>query len=89
MPTIRNKTGRPISIHVFGGKKLHLGPGKLGDVSTQTTEMPSFRRLIDEGSIEVVGDTAGITDRGGAGNVPSESTHGHKPPTVVMPKGNR
>ena len=89
MLTIRNKTVRPIQVHAFGGKTLHLGPGKTGEVSDQTSEMPSFRKLVDDGVIEIVGGPGQASERGAAENAPHESTHGHPQPTVVMPKGNR
>lgn len=89
MPTIRNKTGRPIQVHVFGGKTLHLGPLKTGEVSAHTAELPSFRKLVEDGTIEVVGGAGHSADHDGGAAVPHESTHGHKPPAVVKPKGNR
>jgi hypothetical protein len=89
MLIIRNRTARPITIHVFGGKTLHLGPLKTGEVSDQTASMPSFRRLIDEGTIEQVGTQDGASQPTDGTVTPHEATHGHKPPTVVMPKGNR
>ena len=89
MLTIRNTTGRPVTIHIFGGKTLHLGPHKVGEVSDQTESMPSFRRLIDAGTIELISSQESSGHRSGEGSVQSEATHGHKPTTVVMPKGNR
>ena len=89
MQTIRNKTGRPIQVHLFGGKTLHLGPRKTGEISDQTAELPSFRKLVEDGTLEVVGGSGNPADRENGDAVPHESTHGHKPPTVVMPKGNR
>ena len=89
MITIHNKTRKPIQVHAYGGKKLYLGPGKTGEVSDQTAEMPSFRKLIDGGLIELV---EGVTHAGGTtGEGPAKhaSTHGYPPTTVVTPKGDR
>jgi hypothetical protein len=58
-------------------------------VSDPATELPSFRRLVENGQIEIVGEERGTgseVDSGGAGQA---STHGHPQTRVVMPKGNR
>ena len=89
MKTIRNRTMRPLKIQLPGGKVLHLGPGKTGQVSDQTTERPSFMKLVKDGDIEVQGEGGATIDQAGMSSTPSESTHGHQPTTVVHPKGNR
>lgn len=90
MKLVRNKTREPLRVPLGGGKTLHLGPGKTGQVSHETLDHGPFRKLVDAGRIEIVGD--GSTDAGGGGDggqQPRETTHGHHPTTVVMPKGNR
>ena len=89
MKLLRNKTHKPLKISLEGGKVLHLGPLKTGQVSPQSLDRPSLRKLIDAGEIEIVGD--GESAGGGSveGGPLHESTHGHPQPTVVMPKGNR
>ena len=89
MKTILNKTLKPIKIPLPGSKRLHLGPGKTGQVSDQATQRPSFKKLVKEGAIEVVGEGASETT-GAEGSRPThESTHGHPQTTVVLPKGDR
>ncbi len=89
MKTIVNRTRRPLKIQLQGGKVLHLGPGKTGQVSDQTTERVSFRKLVKDGDIEVQGEGEATMDPSGASQTLSESTHGHHQTTVVHPKGNR
>lgn len=89
MKTVVNRSRTPIKIHLPGGKTLHLGPGKTGQVSDAACARPSFEKLVKNGEIEVVGEgEAGMSSAEGSPNV-QESTHGHHPTTVVMPKGNR
>ena len=89
MKTIRNRTRRPLKIQLQAGKVLHLGPGKTGQVSDQTTERPSFIKLLKDGDIEVQGEGEAAMDQSGRPTSPGESTHGHNPTTAVHPKGNR
>jgi hypothetical protein len=89
MKTIRNRSQRPIKIQMPGGKVLHLGPQRTGQISDQASRLPSFRRLVDSGDIEVVGEGEPAVSGADRPQVAHESTHGHTPPTVVLPKGNR
>jgi hypothetical protein len=89
MRTIVNRTRRPLKIQLPGGKVLHLGPGKTGQVADPTIERESFRKRVDAGEIEVLGDGETATQQAGSPAIPGESTHGHQPTTVVHPKGNR
>lgn len=89
MKEIVNKTMRPVRIPLPGGKFLALGPAKSGQVSDQATQLPSFKRLLDEGTIELLGDggrSVGAPE--GASTQPS-ATQGHKQQTVTHTKGNR
>jgi hypothetical protein len=87
--TVRNKTHKPIQIHLPGGKTLHLGPLKTGQISDQAVEQDAVRKLVRAGEIEILGETeTSHEDSNGAAPV-HEATHGHPPTTVVLPKGNR
>jgi hypothetical protein len=89
MKTVINRSRTPIKIHLPGGKTLHLGPGRTGQVSDAASERPSFQKLVKAGEIEIVGEgEAGASGTEQTPNV-QESKHGHQPTTVVMPKGNR
>lgn len=89
MKTVRNKTPRPIRVRLPGGKTLHLGPAKTGQISDQAAEQDVVRNLVREGAIEIVGESEASHEGGGSGAAVHESTHGHPPTTVVLPKGNR
>ena len=89
MKNITNKTPRPIKIPLSGGKFLHLGPLKTGQISEADAERPALKRLVKAGEIEILGEgehPAGGPDRVGP---PHESTHGHPQSTLIRPKGNR
>ena len=89
MKIVTNKTARPIKIPLPGGKFLHLGPHKTGQLADHDAERPALKKLIKAGDIEILGEgdhPAGGPDRTGA---PHESTHGHPQSTLIRPKGNR
>ena len=89
MKTILNKTRVPLKISLSGGKTLHLGPLKTGQISDDRTNDASVVRLIKEGKIELGGNGSSTRGQGGPLTVAQEATHGHAQPTVVLPKGNR
>ena len=51
-----NKTPKPLSLPLPGGKKLFLGPGKTGQVTNKALEHPPLVKLIEAGDVEVVGE---------------------------------
>lgn len=53
MPTVSNKTQKPLSIPLPGGKTLHLGPGKTGQVSPKAAGGAALKKLADAGEIEI------------------------------------
>jgi hypothetical protein len=89
MKEIVNRTHRPIRVPLPGGKFLHLGPAKSGQVSDQAIQAPSFQKLLKSGTIELLGEGNRSVDAPQGPATPETSTHGHKPTTVVTPKGNR
>ena len=88
MKTIHNLTQKPLKISLRGGKVLHLGPGKSGQIADQDLERPALKRQLKAGEIEVLGDehATGGTGGGVRGQV---STHGHPPATGFRRKGDR
>ena len=88
MKLIRNRTRKPVKVPLAGGHVLHLGPAKTGQVSDDALERPAFRRLVEQGEIEVV-DEAGNDEAPQGPRVVHESTRGHTQRKVVLPSGNR
>jgi hypothetical protein len=91
MKEIRNRTQAPLRVPLARGRVLHLGPGRTGQVSDDALQYPAFRKLVEAGSIEVFDDgkTESFGEESGGATTRHEATHGHHPPTVVLPKGNR
>ena len=56
MPSIHNKTKRPLAVPLPGGKKLRLGPLQTGQVTPKALEYPPLKKLIEVGDIELTGD---------------------------------
>jgi hypothetical protein len=56
MTAVSNKTQQPLSVPLPGGKTLHLGPGKTGQISAKAAEDLRLKKLVDAGKIELVDD---------------------------------
>ena len=90
MKTIVNKTHKPLKIRLHGGKVLHLGPARTGQIADEAAGEPAVKRLLDAGEVEILGEGSPSGPTGqGPSPAPHEATHGHTPTTVVLPKGNR
>ena len=48
---ITNKTPKPLSVPLPGGKKLFLGPGKTGQVTAKAMVHPPLVKLLESGDI--------------------------------------
>jgi hypothetical protein len=91
MKTIVNKTAMPLRVPLPGGKVLHLGPTKSGQVADTAVEHPALRKLIEAGKIQVQGegsDGAG-GDGGGAGNNAPASSQSKGKITNVHRRGGQ
>jgi hypothetical protein len=62
---ITNKTLKPLSLPLPGGKKLFLGPGKTGQISPKALEHPALAKLLEAGDLEA--STGGPRSRDGGG----------------------
>jgi hypothetical protein len=56
MPAVSNKTKKPLSIPLPGGKTLHLGPGKTGQIAANAAGTAALKNLVEAGAIEIAGD---------------------------------
>jgi hypothetical protein len=88
MKTVLNKSRKPIRVPLPGNKVLHLGPSKSGQIADQHATTPAVLRLVKSGELEIVGEGEHAEGTGSSEKVHA-ITRGHKPPTVVLPKGNR
>ena len=77
MKTVCNKTQRPLGVPLPHGKTLHLGPRKTGQVPSSAVEHPGFRKLVDGGEIEIIGEGTGSTDVPGGGRKARTSMRGY------------
>jgi hypothetical protein len=90
MPTILNKTNRPLKIALPRGKTLHLAPSGRAQVHDDTLERPAFKKLVEAGTVEVLaeGDARPVGPDRGPGRV-HDSTHGHGSAPNMPRKGDR
>lgn len=90
MKTITNKSHKPLKVPLPGGKFLHLGPLKSGQIADGAADSPGLQRLIDAGEIELLADGAEPSGAGGRGKSGSGKTasQGHTP-KMVRSSGDR
>lgn len=90
MKSVSNKTHKPLSIPLPGGKKLHLGPGKTGQISSDAADYPPVKKLIDAGEIAIVGEGSGGADGAAGGKQRGGGpAQGHTSGTVSRRSGDR
>ena len=80
---ITNKTKKPLSLPLPGGKKLFLGPGKTGQVSPKALKHPPLVKLIEAGDVATA-DGAGVPTAKGGGKAGPGPSGGHKGGTGAM-----
>ena len=83
---VTNKTKKPLSLPLPGGKKLFLGPGKTGQVSPKALSHPPLAALIEAGDVATADGSGAPSAKGAAGGSkagPSTSS-GHKGGTGAM-----
>ena len=89
VPTINNKTQKPLRIPLPRGKTLHLGLAGRGQVPDDVLDRPAFRKLVAAGEIELLGEG----DRSVASDKTStpigRSSPGHPAVRNVARKGDR
>jgi hypothetical protein len=56
MTAVNNKTQKPLSVPLPGGKTLHLGPGKTGQISAKAAGDLRLKKLLATGEIELIDD---------------------------------
>ena len=64
---ILNKTRRPLSVPLPGGKKLFLGPGKCGQITAKAVDHPPLQAMIEAGDLEIadLGSQSSTSAHGG------------------------
>ncbi len=85
---ITNKTRKPLSLPLPGGKRLFLGPGKTGQVSPKALEHPPLAKLLEAGDVETASGGPKPKDRGG-GKAGSHPGPGHSGTSVKRQSGDR
>ena len=88
MQGIRNTTNGPLRISLPGGKVLHIGPGKTAQIEDRATEHAGVKRLVEAGSIEILGEGARAEGFAGPGTA-SEQTQGRSKSPFRRRQGER
>ncbi len=87
---IINKTRKPLSLPLPGGKKLFLGPGKTGQVTARALEFGPLAKLLEAGEIAVADGGPGDKSReAGPGRSLPSSGPGTKRSGAMRQSGDR
>jgi hypothetical protein len=88
MKTVRNTTSKPLAVPLPGGKTLHLGPLKTGEIATPAADHPPLKKLVEAGELEVFDgrQTAGAHAAGGQVHA---DPAGHHPAARSGRRGDR
>ena len=89
MKTVRNKTHRPLRVHLSRGKTLHLGPLKEGQISAHDVEAIGVTRLVEADELEILGEGRQAAEGGASSAAPHADTQGHHPDLSVPKRGDR
>jgi hypothetical protein len=89
MPVVSNKTRKPLSVPLPGGKTLHLGPGKTGQISARAIEDPRLKKLVDAGEIELIIEDSRSAAAPGGGAQGRNFKHGRTSRTGGRRSGDR
>jgi hypothetical protein len=87
--SIRNLTRTFLKISLPGGKVLRLGPGKTGQIADHAHELPSVKKLLEAGQIEIVSEGAQRETGGYFGGGAQASTAAHHPRNKGRSSGDR
>ncbi len=86
---ITNKTKKPLSLPLPGGKKLFLGPGKTGQVTAKALNHPPLVALIEAGDVATADGAGAPTARGGGNQAAPSTGGGHKGTGAMRQSGDR
>jgi hypothetical protein len=92
MKTIVNKTTRPLRVPLPGGKTLHLGPKKSGQIADLAADHPALRKLVDAGDIQIQGEAGADVESAEGSPAPEGArgeTHGRGKANVLHRRGGQ
>jgi hypothetical protein len=86
---ITNKTKKPLSVPLPGGKKLFLGPGKTGQVTAKALQHPPLAALIEAGDVATAEGGFKPAAPGGDSKTKPSAGGGHKGTGAMRQSGDR
>ena len=89
MKAIRNTSHQPLSVPLPRGKKLHLGPGKVGEISTPAADHPPLKAMVDGGVLEILDDRESHTATAANTGRTHVSTQGYRSGAKSGRRGDR
>lgn len=88
MPTIENKTPKPLRVPLPRGKVLHLGPRMTGQITPGAADHPPLAALVAAGTLELVAHALPPAQAGG-GQHGGAARYGHASASGTRRTGDR
>lgn len=89
MATVRNKTTRPLKVHISKDKVLHLGPRMEGKIADHDLDHRGVEVLVEAGELEIVGRGEQGPEAAHDDSDSHEDSRGHHPDISVPHRGDR
>jgi len=89
MPSVTNTTKRPLIIPLPRGKKLHLGPGKSGEIAANAVDHAALKKLVESGEVEISLESSGATGAPGSGGKHNRPGAGGASSGIIRRSGDR
>ena len=89
MTTVRNTTRKPLSVSLPGGKTLHLGPLKSGQIASKALEHTQVKKLLEAGELETLDEGQRPSDGIGGGRGGRAGMLGHASISGIRRSGDR
>ena len=89
MPTISNKTEKPLRVPLPRGKVLHLGPRMCAQVAAIAAQHPPLTALVTAGTIEILEDGPSAAQGGLGGKQGRMPMLGHTSASGSRRSGDR
>jgi hypothetical protein len=87
MPSVTNKTNRPLIIPLPRGKRLHLGPGKSGEIASNAVDHPALKKLVEAGELEITRESSSTIDA--TGGAKQRTSAGGHTAAIIRRSGDR
>ena len=89
MKSIKNTTRSPLAVPLPRGKKLRLGPGKIGEIADGAAKHPPLLKMVKAEQLEILDSGASSIGHAADGGKVHGSSSGHTTGAQAYRSGDR